>query len=273
MQTLINAKFFARLRLHERILRMDPSTFITYLGLSTITSAGISSAIIWLSKEWVSERIKGSIQHEYNEKLESYKGQLNEKLETHKAQLQSAANIQIERLKSELQVMAAERNVRYSRIYDKIADAVIELHKKMLTMSNAAHAYCHPEGLDFFASARASAGQSVDQPDRQQLEKNATQAVWDLFDYFWHNHIYFPQDTSDEISRTIGEIALELAYVKPGAPKHPDEIPLPEKFFGLMRKLESDFRNLIGIVSNTQAATSRDSAESSPGAVPQRLGI
>ena len=48
--------------------------------LGIISSAGVSvalvSVLIWFSKEWISMRIKISIQHEYDQKLESLKSQL-----------------------------------------------------------------------------------------------------------------------------------------------------------------------------------------------------
>lgn len=45
--------------------------------LSAIASGGVAgSVIIWLSREWISARLKGSIQHEYDQKLELHKAQL-----------------------------------------------------------------------------------------------------------------------------------------------------------------------------------------------------
>lgn len=42
-----------------------------------IVSGGIGGAIlVWLSKKWISERIKQSIEHEYSQKLETHKAQL-----------------------------------------------------------------------------------------------------------------------------------------------------------------------------------------------------
>lgn len=48
--------------------------------LSMISSAAVSGAlagvIVWLSREWISTRLKASIQHEYDQKLEAHKAQL-----------------------------------------------------------------------------------------------------------------------------------------------------------------------------------------------------
>jgi hypothetical protein len=43
-----------------------PSTIVTAIACSAATS----SLAVWLFKQWVAERLKASIQHEFNEKLE-----------------------------------------------------------------------------------------------------------------------------------------------------------------------------------------------------------
>lgn len=50
--------------------------------LLSVLSGGVSGAIlVWFAKEWISERLKQAIKHEYAEKLESYKTELNSKVE------------------------------------------------------------------------------------------------------------------------------------------------------------------------------------------------
>jgi hypothetical protein len=53
---------------------------IQNLILSILSSAGVSAALtatlVWLSREWISTRLRASIQHEYAEKLETFKAQL-----------------------------------------------------------------------------------------------------------------------------------------------------------------------------------------------------
>lgn len=63
--------------------------------ITSVTASGILSAIlIWLSREWISARLKTSIQHEYDEKLERYKAQL--KAESEVALLQLRTTIERE---------------------------------------------------------------------------------------------------------------------------------------------------------------------------------
>lgn len=54
-------------------------TFANWINVlvSAVATSGITGAvIIWLSREWISARLKGSIQHEYNQRLEVHKAQL-----------------------------------------------------------------------------------------------------------------------------------------------------------------------------------------------------
>lgn len=55
-----------------------------------IVTGGVASAIVvWLLRNWISERLKQSIAHEYSQKLESYKSDLNGRLQeiSHQNQL------------------------------------------------------------------------------------------------------------------------------------------------------------------------------------------
>jgi hypothetical protein len=52
------------------------ATWIDFV-LSAVASGGVAGgAVIWLSREWISVRLKSSIQHEYDRKLEAHKSQL-----------------------------------------------------------------------------------------------------------------------------------------------------------------------------------------------------
>lgn len=75
--------------------------------LGSIVSAGISGALlVWILRGWISERIKGSIQHEYNLKLESHKQSMQDdyahKFEMHKQAIQHEYSLKQETYKAEL---------------------------------------------------------------------------------------------------------------------------------------------------------------------------
>ena len=65
---------------------------ISILSAATVSTL-LTGALLWLTKSWISERLKNAIKHEYDEKLES-----------HKAQLKAESDTTLERLKSQLQV-------------------------------------------------------------------------------------------------------------------------------------------------------------------------
>jgi hypothetical protein len=48
---------------------------ITILSSAALSTA-LSTALVVIFRSWISERIKGAIQHEYNEKFETYKVRL-----------------------------------------------------------------------------------------------------------------------------------------------------------------------------------------------------
>ena len=51
--------------------------------ISSILSGGIGGVLLtWLVRNWITERLKESIKHEYAQKLEIHKAELNSKLQS-----------------------------------------------------------------------------------------------------------------------------------------------------------------------------------------------
>ncbi|MGD2109207.1 MAG: hypothetical protein PVI86_07430 [Phycisphaerae bacterium] len=66
--------------------------------LMSITASGaLTGALLWLTKSWISERLRNSIRHEYDQKLAAYQ-----------AQLKGEHDTQLERLRANLQIAATE---------------------------------------------------------------------------------------------------------------------------------------------------------------------
>jgi hypothetical protein len=83
------------------------------LGTWVVGSLAGAGLTVLALRTWISERIKGSIKAEYDEKLE-----------THKAQLKAQSDVEIEQLKSRLSVAAAQQQVRFSRLHEKRAEVI-----------------------------------------------------------------------------------------------------------------------------------------------------
>lgn len=49
------------------------NNFWTTLGISVTGSVLLSGILVWLCREWISARLRKSIQHEYDVKLEGFK--------------------------------------------------------------------------------------------------------------------------------------------------------------------------------------------------------
>ncbi|TAK42868.1 MAG: hypothetical protein EPO27_16080 [Betaproteobacteria bacterium] len=86
--------------------------------VSIVASGALVSVLIWLSKEWISTRLRTSIQHEYDQKLESLKSQLKAQTDVALVELRAAIERQANLLAAahssfaEGQKAAMERKLR-----------------------------------------------------------------------------------------------------------------------------------------------------------------
>lgn len=73
---------------------------MTFFGwvVSTFSSAGLIAALAWLFRNAIETRLRASVQHEFNEKLETFRADLRKSEETFKADLR-AKESQIEALR------------------------------------------------------------------------------------------------------------------------------------------------------------------------------
>ena len=98
------------------------SNLILTFIISTTVSVLLMSALIFLSKSWLSERLKNAIKHEYDEKLEAHKAKLKAEhdlnIETLKVKLKAKSDEAIAQLQHDLGDMSAERNARRDYKYE-----------------------------------------------------------------------------------------------------------------------------------------------------------
>jgi hypothetical protein len=102
---------------------------VTILSSAAISGL-LSAALIFLSKTWISERLKGAIKSEYDQKLE-----------THKAQLKAQSDVSLEEFKAKLQLAASERNIRLTRVFEDTVDAISGTYSRLLALSDAVAHY------------------------------------------------------------------------------------------------------------------------------------
>ena len=90
------------------------------------SGAGAGAAAGGVLRFMFQQRLKNAVRVEYEQKLE-----------THKAQLRRETDKEIARLKAELQIAAAERNVRFSRVFERRVTAIEKVHKTLLAFRDS----------------------------------------------------------------------------------------------------------------------------------------
>ncbi|TFW72986.1 hypothetical protein C3Y98_01105 [Methylotenera oryzisoli] len=155
------------------------SDFFLQLLSSAAVSAFLSGFVIWLTKSWISERIKNSIKNEYDEKLE-----------THKAQLKAQADVESERLRSQLSIAATEHQVKFSRLHDKRAEVIAELYGLLVQAHWDAGSFISP--VEFGG-----------EPTKKEKYVTAMNAIADFFRFFEKNKIYLPIELCDLLEKFV----------------------------------------------------------------------
>lgn len=131
-------------------------------------SIALTSAIAFLFRNWISERLKNSIRLEYEKQLE-----------THKADLKRDYDFQVERLKAEL----AQQNFRFSHVFENTAAAIETIYQKLVVLKQASDSYV------------AICAQYPKDSSYMLFHSKAM----DFMEYFSKNKIYFPKPTATQI--------------------------------------------------------------------------
>lgn len=203
------------------------------LVVTILSSAGVSALVIWLSKAWISERLKNAIKNEYDQKLES-----------HKAQLKAANDIELEKLRSSLNILAAERQIEYSKLYEKRADAITEVYGLL----NDVYTW-----IQEYTKVFVPAG---DLPIEERRRK-ASEAYNKYIAVYHQKRIFIPAKTADcidALNNSFRQVFYDFFYgvdQKPKGEGNSDKwIEIFEKMNGPILKsmsdLENDFRSLLG---------------------------
>lgn len=102
-----------------------------------VVSAIVSCALIWFLRNWISERLQQSIRHEYAE----------ERIKL-KAELEVAHTVAREQLKLELGRRAYEHQIRFSRLHDRVVDAMAVIHLNLTRFRREVHATANDLSFD-----------------------------------------------------------------------------------------------------------------------------
>lgn len=186
---------------------------ITILASMTASSA-LTTVIVWLTKTWVSERLKNAIKHEYDQRLESYK-----------ATIQAEHNAALEHLKADLRIVAFERETRFAELHAHRAKIIAEFHAHLQDFTITVTRFLKPDdnSVSF-----------------EQLRKEHGKC----FEYFRQNKIYLPEKTEKQIDEFDDHL---LSFLED------DSLDVKTKYTQFVHKtrelfknLKSEFRKLLG---------------------------
>ena len=221
------------------VMEIAVGNFIVQLITSATVSAILAGALVWLTKSWISERLKTAIKHEYDEKLE-----------THKFQLKAESDVEIERLRSQLSMATMEHQVKYSKLHEQRAEVIATLYQLLV------QAYW--DGSSFVSLTEWNG-----EPNKEEKYRLAMNSFAELYRFFDKNRIYLPAqlcDGLDEFVREMRKIVIGFGvYVDKAEERLPDHMlekkhqvwtsswEYFEKQVPVAREtLESELRQLLG---------------------------
>lgn len=183
--------------------------------MSILASSVLNCFLIWLSKSWISERLKASIKHEYDQKYETFK-----------ASIQAQHNLELEKLRSELRIAAFEKEIRFAKLHERRAEVVAELHAQLQDILMMMQLNIYSEGAE------------------QDIE-NIRQVRNANFSYFRHNKIYLPDNIELKIDKLYKEIIL-LTNSKNNESTTTKIMMLHNDLQPIFRELKLEFKILLG---------------------------
>lgn len=205
--------------------------FVVTVISSAAVSVALSGLLVWLTKTWISERLKNAIKAEYDIKLES-----------HKAQLKARSDVALEQLKSSLSIAANQRNVAFSQLHSRRVDIVADTYGRLMRLHESVADYIKPfEG--------------VGERSREERRKDVVAASSEFTTYFLQNQIFLSQPVAQaihEVNRELVTISTRYIYSVEfqEVPDFQQWITITEKFEGSVKEavtgLEKQLRQLLG---------------------------
>jgi hypothetical protein len=208
--------------------------FLLYVLCSTFFSSLLVGVGVWLTRSWLSERMKNSIRFEYDQKLE-----------THKAQLKAQSDVALERVRADLSIAVAEHQIQFARLHDERAVIIAETYARLKDLHVS---------LGDYVKIFEPAGDKPKEERRQVVQK----AHENFITYFRVKRIWLPESAVTKIDsindRSVSAFysffyEIEMTQNQGGHDVHKwyeifqhvkDEMPVA------LKELERDFRLLLG---------------------------
>lgn len=151
-------------------------------GLVSIFGSGCAT---WIIQHWLGERLKNEIKSDYDQKLE-----------THKAKLKAESDLEVEKLRSQLSLIAKEHEVVFSKLHEKRAEIIAKFYSKLNLV--------HVRLTDYVNPFERPGG-----PTKDELFRFLVDAHKEFSDLNISSAIFLPA----KIDHKIGELNKELLQI------------------------------------------------------------
>lgn len=163
---------------------------LTSLGASTV----LTTLLTFLFREWISTRIRCSIQNEYTTQQERLKSDLQSQIEEKKAQLQG----ELEGLRAGYRKTLDENQVRFGKLHVDQAEVLRELYKQLMTLR---------EGSKALTTIPKFGGTREDYYEKYDQVSNAVSKTYgECKDYFLINRLFLSESLAKNIEYFLREI-------------------------------------------------------------------
>jgi hypothetical protein len=142
-------------------MTIDWQELLTTLGVQ----GSFVAAISWLFKQVVSTRLKAD------------------------------ADAELARLKSELQIMSQEHQIRFAKLHERRAEIIAELFKRLQEMEWEAHCF------------------ALISPRDQEARAKARQVGFELYRFIELNRLYFPMTVCAQLENVVGKLRRVVSHV------------------------------------------------------------
>ncbi len=205
-----------------------------------ITSAATAGSLTWVLKSWLTERLKNSIQHEYATKLEGYK-----------LEVKSTYDTELEKLRSQLTIESAKRNVEYSRIHERRLEIISEIASRLDALHQAVSEYVSP--MEWEST-----------PPKSERRVKVGECLGEFNLYYRPRRFFLPPDLITKIEafrkqlhQHSVEFMLKVEQDGAGARRGEDHMDTwlkvskyaDDEAPKIIADLEDEFRNLLGMIT------------------------
>jgi hypothetical protein len=149
--------------------------FLIEIISSTMVAGVVTAALVWLTKSVISERLRNAIKSEYDQKLE-----------THKVALKSTSDVEIERLRSQLNIIAAQGNFKFTKLHEKRAETIAEIYALLAD-------------FHFLLSEYTKAFEPSGGKPRSVRRDETVNAHWAFIELYRKKKLFLPKSVAEKI--------------------------------------------------------------------------